>query len=60
MGPYTLGSAVARSRLSWDDHALDEDDLQVKEDCQVSMVTMVLHRSTGRNAFNRGTAMKLL
>lgn len=27
VGLYTLGSTVASSRLSWDEHALDEDDL---------------------------------
>lgn len=36
MGPYTLGITVECSTLSWDEHALDEDDLQVKEDCWVS------------------------
>lgn len=75
VGLYTLGFTVECSRLSWDEHALVEDDLQVKEDCWVSfstpwqkkwrcrgvsMVTMVLHRSSGRNALNRGAAMRLL
>lgn len=69
-----LREHCCRLRLSWDEHALFEDDLQVKEDFWVSstprqrkwryggvsMVTMVLHRNSGRNAFNKAAAMRLL
>lgn len=70
-----LREHCCRLRLSWDEHVLVEDDLQVKEDFWVSsstpwqrqwryggvsMVTMVLHRNSGRNAFNKAAAMRLL